>query len=106
MFVTCDKADRRTDLIFRSPTLVIEVLSPATETCDRSQKFALYRRLASLKEYVRVNPESRSIEAFVRGTDGLFVLHGMSEQDLIAFRSVEVEVPVAAVFQGAGADGE
>ena len=36
VFVTCDKADRRTDLISRSPTLVIEVLSPATETCDRS----------------------------------------------------------------------
>ena len=106
VFVTCDKADRRTDLIFRSPTLVIEVLSPTTETCDRSQKFALYRRLGSLKEYVLVNPESRSIEAFVRGTDGLFVLHDMSEQDRIAFRSVEVEVPVAAVFQGAGVDGE
>ena len=106
VFVTCDKADRRTDMIFRSPILVIEVLSPSTETYDRSQKFTLYRRLASLNEYVLVNPESKSIEAFVRGTDGLFVLHDMSEDDAILFRSVEVKVPVGAVFRGAGPEGD
>ena len=37
-------------MIFRSPTLVIEVLYPTTETYERSHEFALYRRLASLKE--------------------------------------------------------
>ena len=52
-----------------------------------------------------MNPQSKSIEAFVRGTDGLFVLHDMSEDDAILFRSVEVKVPVGAVFQGAGPEG-
>jgi Uma2 family endonuclease len=37
LFVTCDKADLATDMIFRSPTLVIEVLSPSTQAYDRSQ---------------------------------------------------------------------
>ena len=106
IFVTCDSADLRTDMIFRSPTLVIEVLSPSTEACDRSQKFALYRRLASLKEYVLVSPESKHVEAFVRGADGLFVLHDMSDDAAISFRSLGVDVSITAVFQGMSAEGE
>ena len=47
VLVTCDPADLRADLAMRSPTLVIEVLSPSSQAHDRSQKFALYRRLAS-----------------------------------------------------------
>ena len=31
VFVTCDPADLRTDMVFRAPKLVIEVLSPSTE---------------------------------------------------------------------------
>ena len=100
IFVTCDPADLRTEMIFRRPTLVVEVLSPTTEAYDRSQKFALYRRLQSLKEYVLVHPESRRIEAFVRAEHGLFVLHDMSESETISFRSLGVSVTSAKVFQG------
>ena len=100
IFVTCDEADLRTDMIFRSPTLVIEVLSPSTEAYDRSHKFALYRRLASLKEYVLVNPESKRVEAFVRGPDGLFVLHDMSDSATILFRSLGISVGSVAIFHG------
>lgn len=87
-------------MIFRSPTLVIELLSPTTEGYERSHEFALYRRLASLKEYVLVNPESKRVEAFVRGADGLFVLHAMSENVAVLFRSPEVSVTSVAILDG------
>ena len=83
-----------------APTLVIEVLSPAAEGYDRSQKFALYRRLPSLREYVLINPDTRRVESFTRGADDLFVLHDMSESEIALFRSLDVSVPVAAVFAG------
>lgn len=105
LFVTCDQADLSTDMVFRSPTLVIEVVSPSSETYDRSQKFALYRRLASLKEYVLVDPDSRRVEAFVRGNDNLFVLHDMSEDSAVSFRSIGIDIPSTAVFQGVVRDG-
>ncbi len=47
VFVTCDPDDLSTEMIFHAPKLVIEVLSPSTQACDRSQKFALYRSIAS-----------------------------------------------------------
>ena len=91
---------RSTEMLFTAPTLVIEVLSPSTEEYDRSGKFALYRRLTSLKEYVLVNPETRRVESLVRGADGLYVLHDMSDNDQLSFRSLDIAVPATAVFAG------
>lgn len=100
VFVTCDRADLTTEMLFKAPLLVIEVLSPTTEVCDRSQKFALYRRLPSLNEYMLINPDTRRVESFTRGTDDLFVLHDMSESDSVQFLSLDIKVPAPAIFAG------
>ncbi len=100
VFVTCDKADLATDQIFRSPKLVIEVLSPSTQAYDRSQKFALYRRIESLQEYILVDPETRRIEAFRRNADNLWVLHDMSQDEAMLAPCVDCRVALAEVFDG------
>ena len=100
VFVTCDAADLRTDQIFRAPKLVIEVLSPSTQAYDRSLKYALYRRLASLQEYVLVDPDTRRIEVFRVGADGLWVLHDMSERSALTLAAVSCEISMADVFDG------
>lgn len=100
VFVTCDKADLATDMIFRSPTLVIEVLSPSTQAYDRSQKFALYRRLTSLQEYVLVDPETRRIEAFRRTPDNQWLFVDMSAEPAVRLSSIEQSIPLADVFDG------
>ncbi|NRF66788.1 Uma2 family endonuclease [Aquincola sp. S2] len=100
IFVTCDKADLATDQIFRAPTLVIEVLSPSTQACDRSQKFALYRRIATLQEYVLVDPETRRIEAFRRTADNQWLFVDMSGDEAMVAASIDCSVPLAEVFAG------
>lgn len=100
VFVTCDPADLRTEMIFKSPKLVIEVLSPTTQAYDRSRKFALYRRMASLQEYALVDPDTRRIEVFRIGADGLWVLHDMSERDALELASVGCRIPMGEVFDG------
>ena len=100
VFVTCDQADLATDMLFRAPTLVIEVLSPGTQAYDRSQKFALYRRIPALQEYILVDPDTRRVEAFRKGADGLWVLHDMSDGDTLHAASIEARVPLAEVFDG------
>jgi Uma2 family endonuclease len=100
VFVTCDKADLATELICRAPTLVVEVLSPSTQAYDRSQKFALYRRIASLQEYIVVDPDTRRVEAFRRGADGLWDLHDMSDRDTVEAASVGCQVAMVDVFAG------
>ena len=100
LFVTCDKSDLATDIIFRAPTLVIELLSLSAQAYDRSQKFALYRQLASLQEYILVDPDTRRVEGFRRSEDGLWVLHDMSQDALLQADSVGCKVAMAEVFQG------
>ena len=100
IFVTCDAADLSTEMIFRAPKLVVEVLSPSTQAYDRSLKFALYRQLASLQEFALIDPDTRRIEVFRIGADGLWVLHDMSERPALALASVGCEVAMADIFDG------
>ena len=52
-----------------SPTVIIEVLSPSTEAYDRGEKFAHYRRLLSLTDYVLVAQDKMRVEHFARSGD-------------------------------------
>ncbi len=56
-------SEGRTDII-RNPVLIIEVLSPGTEGFDRGDKFAYYRSLPSLREYVLVSQNESMIEIY------------------------------------------
>ncbi|HYH81948.1 MAG TPA: Uma2 family endonuclease [Longimicrobium sp.] len=49
-----------------NPSVIVEVLSDSTEKCDRGEKFAHYRRLDSLREYILVAQNVRRIELYVR----------------------------------------
>lgn len=100
VFVTCDQADLRTDLVFRAPTVVVEVLSPSTQSHDRGIKFAWYRRVASLREYLLVDPDTRALELFRRGADGLFTLHDLTGMPQVDFASIGCSLPVDEIFDG------
>jgi Uma2 family endonuclease len=100
VFITCDAADLRTDMIFRAPVLVVEVLSPSTAGYDLGEKFAHYRRLASLKEYLLVDPDTRRVEAFRRNDQDQWVLHDMTDGDTLHVACVEARIPLAQLFDG------
>ena len=50
--------------VIDNPTVVVEVLSPSTRTLDRGTKFADYRTLPSLGDYVLIDSEARGVEVF------------------------------------------
>lgn len=53
-----------------NPTVIVEVLSEATERYDRDGKFQAYKQLASLREYVLVAQDVRRIEVYRRDEAG------------------------------------
>lgn len=73
MPVSCDERDRTAQQFSRFPCLIVEVIFPSTEAYDRGGKFALYRRLESLKEYVLVGSESKTVEIFRRDQQGIWL---------------------------------
>ncbi|MCB1189732.1 MAG: Uma2 family endonuclease [Leptospiraceae bacterium] len=57
-----------------NPVVIVEVLSDSTERYDRGEKFAHYRQLSSLQEYVLVSQNSKKIEKFSRNSAGKWEL--------------------------------
>ncbi len=105
VFVTCDARDLRTEMVFEHPVLIVEVLSASTQAFDRGAKFAAYRGLGSLREYVLIDPETRGVEVFRRNERGLFELHDQSGAAALMLASVDAGIPMDAVFEGVQAEG-
>ena len=64
-----------------NPDIIIEVLSDSTELYDRSEKFACYQTLESLREYVLVSSKKKQVEVFRRIENNEWILHTYSEKD-------------------------
>lgn len=99
VFVTCDPGDAGENLFKRNPTLVIEVLSESTAAFDRGAKFAHYRRLDSLCEYVLVEPELHFVDVFRRNDEGNWVLHPVGKSEQLVLTSVGFRCPMTAVYE-------
>jgi len=55
-----------------NPVVIIEILSNSTELYDRGEKFAHYRLIPSLQEYILVSQYHCKVEKFIRGDDGIW----------------------------------
>lgn len=84
-----------------NPRLIVEVLSPSTELYDRGEKFALYREIPSLREYVLVSQSVPRIETYFRRDDGGWSF-GPYEGIAAAAKllSVNIDLPLGEVFSG------
>ena len=102
LLVTCDPRDRGPAATHAKqyPSLIVEILSPSTEAYDRGNKFAAYRQLESLQEYVLVSLEERRIEVFRRDAAGLWVLHPVALAEMLELASIGLTTPALEIFEG------
>jgi Uma2 family endonuclease len=90
--------DKRNDVLL-NPTLLVEVLSPSTEAYDRGGKFALYRALASLQEYVLVAQDRLSVEVFTRQPDNRWLLTAYNAlDDRVTFDSIQCRILLNEIY--------
>lgn len=85
VFASCDETDRAS-LYRERPCVIVEVLSPSTESDDRKGKFASYRTIPTLEHYILVATDVPQVEVFARAKawrpdilfpgDGIDVCHG------------------------------
>ncbi|MCP4701060.1 MAG: Uma2 family endonuclease [Gammaproteobacteria bacterium] len=64
--VVCGQPEFAEDDNLSNPDLIVEVLSPSTEDYDLGGKFARYRQLASLREYLLVAQDKAAIMHYAR----------------------------------------
>ena len=97
--VSCSKNDYQAEQILSSPRLIVEVLSDSTEAYDRGDKFASYRQITSLNEYVLVNIKARTVECFRRTADNDWLLHVYANDDVCVFKSLDVSAEMSVIFE-------
>ena len=99
VMVTCDPRDRSAETAISHPCLVIEVLSDSTAAFDRGQKFAAYRRLESLREYLLVDIEARRLELYRREGAHWLLLETQEDGAPLRLESVGITMDPGDVFE-------
>ena len=100
--VGCDPlefADDSVDILL-NPVVIMEVLSPTTENDDRSWKFAHYRQLATLTDYVMLSHYQPLVEHYTRQTGSQWVLTELRGLEaVLRLPSIGCEMPLADIYE-------
>jgi Uma2 family endonuclease len=92
-------AGDRQDIVL-NPVVLIEVLSKKTQAYDRGEKFASYRTIPSLREYLTVAQDKIHIEQHTRQPDQSWISTEFTTPDAhIKLESIAVELRVAEIYE-------
>ncbi len=99
VMVTCDERDRRAEYAIGHPRLVVEVLSEGTAAYERGAKFAAYRKLESLEEYLLVDIDARRFELYRREADHWSLYETDASLPPLRLASVDLQLGVEVAFE-------
>ena len=81
-----------------NPTLLVEVLSPSTEAYDRGGKFAHYRKIDTLREYILVVQDQPSMERYVRQGDVWILTEAEGLEASVELESIDCVLSLREVY--------
>jgi Uma2 family endonuclease len=100
--VACDQPvfeDESVDTLL-NPQLIVEVLSKSTASYDRIQKFAYYRTINSLTEYLLVAQDAYRVEQYVKRTDGRWLVTDIiSRESKVELASVPCVLELKDIYE-------
>lgn len=98
--VTCNEQDSLSNEDFiMHPKLIIEVLSDSTESFDRGDKFADYKTIPELEEYVLIHQKQVLVERFQRKSDNLWIPHIYQTGDTLSLESIKFSCPIELIYE-------
>ena len=99
VMVSCHPEDLAAERVLHHPRVIVEVLSDSTAAYDRGGKFAAYRMLESLQEYVLIDPERRSLEIFRRLPSNDWLLATGDSARALVLATLDMEIGFDEVFE-------
>jgi len=82
-----------------NPQVIIEVLSPSTADYDASGKFARYRQLDSLQEYLLVAQDRAHVLHYVKQAQNRWLLSEYQNTDEFELPSIECRLSLVEVYE-------
>lgn len=97
--VVCGQPEFSDDDNLVNPTLIVEVLSKSTEDYDLGGKFARYRQVATLSEYLTIAQDRVEVLLHQRQAEGRWLLSEITRADaLIELPGVGCQLSVAELY--------
>ena len=81
------------------PKLIVEILSPSTESIDRREKFLSYKQIGTVEEYVLVSQEAAQITIYRRAAVWVPQMQ-TGPDEMAAFQSIGLSLPLAQIYEG------
>jgi Uma2 family endonuclease len=83
------------------PSVIIEILSPSTKNYDMGGKFALYRDIPNLKEYVLIDSAAIHIQLFkIIAQNHWELIESKSKEDSLSIPSLGIKLAIKEVYEG------
>ena len=88
-----------------NPLLIAEVLSTSTQGYDRGEKFAHYRTIETLREYVLIDQYRAQVEVYVKQEENQWLFREFSGLDArFGLETLEVEIALADLYEAIDLD--
>jgi len=92
------KSDRLDTII--NPVLVAEILSKSTRSYDYGEKFAAYRTITDLQEYLLVDPYQIQIEHYVKTSESQWLLTVYTSVDaVLSLDIMDIQIKIADIYE-------
>ena len=82
-----------------NPIVIVEVLSPSTEAYDRGDKFAHYRQLQSLQEYILVSQDKVRVDHYVRHAAQWILTDFQELEQQLPLTSIQCELRLQEIYE-------
>jgi Uma2 family endonuclease len=82
-----------------NPSVIVEVLSDSIEAYDRGEKFAHYRRLESLRDYLLIAQNQVRVEHYIRQGDHWLLSEASVLDGAIHLSSINCEVVLRDIYE-------
>ena len=82
-----------------NPIVIVEVLSPSTEAYDRGEKFAYYRQITPLQEYILVSQDQIRIEHYYRQERQWIFTDFERHDEILLLPSIQCELPLQEIYE-------
>jgi Uma2 family endonuclease len=98
ILLTCDTEDNH-EYYKQNPCLIVEVLSPTTESIDRREKLHAYQSIVSVKEYLLISQDKVRLELYRRDGDHWQYFLLDDDADTLTLECIDLDLVMAEVYE-------
>ena len=102
ILMACNEIDyyqySKNQIAITNPSVLIEVLSDSTENVDKGDKLKCYRKIPSLKQYVIIEQDSKSVQVYEYDNVAKRWIAKVYEEDGDTVRIGDCDIPLDEIY--------